>query len=52
VVWLGQLRQKKADLARRQHTRYASAATPLSYQIDGISVGQFPPSCVLVDEVK
>jgi hypothetical protein len=52
VVWLDQLRQKEADLARRQHARYATATAPLSYQVDGISVGQFPPSCVLINEVK
>ena len=52
VVWLCQLRQKEADLARRQHARYASATDPLSYQVDGISIGQFPSSCMLIDEVK
>src|ERR1035437_942820 len=49
VVWLDQLRQKEADLARRQHARYASATAPLSYQVDGISIGQFPSSCMLID---
>ena len=52
VVWLDQLRQKEADLARRQHARYASATAPLSYQVDGISIGQFPSSCMLIDKVK
>ena len=49
VVWLDQLRQKKADLTWSQHARYASATAPLSYQVDGISVGQLPPTCVLIN---
>jgi hypothetical protein len=52
VVWLDQLRQNKADLTWSQHARYASATAPLSYQVDGISISQFPPSSVLIDEVK
>lgn len=34
------------------HARYKTATAPLSYQVDGISVGQFPPTCVLINEVK
>ena len=53
--WRGMARSvapEEGDLTWSQHARYASATAPLSYQIDGISVGQFPPTCVLINEMK